>query len=85
MPNCPGWSATSTVQFNNATSAGFGCSVNGNLAAMVADPQHLLEGADGTGLTSVMTATKAISTYRGMEPTGANGLPVISSRGGEGE
>ena len=38
--------------------------VNGNMAAMIADPEHLLRGAAGTGETVVMSSTKAIKTYR---------------------
>jgi pilus assembly protein CpaD len=54
--------------------------VNSNLAAMVADPQHLLQGAEGTGETVVMSSTKAIQTYREAEPTGKAGLPEVSSQ-----
>jgi len=85
VPNCPNWSDGSTTSFDNATSPGFGCAVNGNLAAMVADPQHLLHGARDTGTTEVMSATKAIASYRAIEPTGAGGLSAVSSQGGSGE
>ena len=74
VPGCPDWDAKSDMNYNNATSPGFGCAVNSNLAAMVADPQDLLEGKKGTGETVVATGTKAIDTYREARPTGANGL-----------
>jgi len=70
VPNCPNWSANSDSNPNNATSPGYGCSVNGNLAAMVADPEDLLRGQRGTGETVVMSSTKAIDAYREAEPTG---------------
>ena len=81
VPDCPNWSEEYGFQQDNFTSDGFGCSVNGNLAAMVANPEHLLEGAEGTGETVVMTSNRAIDTYRNQEPTGAGGLPQISSEG----
>ena len=80
VPGCPDWSDHLASNLDNATADGFGCAVNGNLAAMVADPQHLLHGAEGTGETVVMSSTKAIQTYRAQDPTGKGGLPAISSQ-----
>lgn len=85
VPDCPDWSANSSANLDNSTSPGFGCAVNGNLAAMVADPEHLLAGAQGAGETVVMSATRAIASYRATEPTGAEGLAEISSRGSDDE
>lgn len=64
VPGCPDWRDNSDANFANATSHGFGCAVNGNLAAMVADPSHLVHGATGAGETVVMSSTKAIDAYR---------------------
>lgn len=64
VPGCPDWRNNSDTNFVNGTSHGYGCAVNGNLAAMVADPEHLLKGATGTGETVVMSSTKAIDAYR---------------------
>ena len=64
VPGCPDWRDNSDANFANATSHGFGCAVNGNLAAMVADPQHLIKGATGSGVTVVATSTKAIEAFR---------------------
>jgi pilus assembly protein CpaD len=82
VPGCPDWSQHIADFGVNNTSPGYGCSVNGNLAAMVADPQHLLHGARGTGDTVIMSSTKAIETYREAKPTGAAGLPQVSSQEG---
>jgi pilus assembly protein CpaD len=82
VPGCPDWSDQSSSYNNNATHSNFGCAVNGNLAAMVADPEHLLKGAAGSGETVVMSSNKAISTYREAKPTGAGGLPQVSSQEG---
>ena len=84
VPGCPDWSAKSDMNYNNAVSSNFGCAVNSNLAAMVADPQDLLEGKKGSGETVIATSNKAIATYRAMEPTGAAGLIDATSGGGGG-
>lgn len=81
VPGCPDWSDQMASHIDNATTDDFGCAVNSNLAAMVADPEHLLHGAEGTGETTVMSSTKAIETYRETKPTGAGGLPAVSSKG----
>lgn len=80
VPGCPDWSDKSSANYDASTSDHYGCSVNANLAAMVADPEHLLKGAQGTGETVVMSSNKAISTYREAPPTGKDGLPKVSSQ-----
>ncbi|AUX70880.1 pilus assembly protein CpaD [Porphyrobacter sp. HT-58-2] len=84
VPGCPDWSAKSDMNYGNATSPGFGCAINGNLAAMVADPQDLLEGKKGASETVIATSNKAISSYREMEPTGKAGLMDAGSAGAGG-
>lgn len=74
VPNCPNWSAKSDVNLNNATSTNYGCATNGNLAAMISNPEDLVKGADTLGNTVVMSASKAIKTYREKAPTGAQAL-----------
>ncbi len=74
VPDCPNWSAKSDVNLNNATSSNFGCATNGNLAAMVSNPEDLVKGATTVGNTVVMSANKAISTYRTKPSTGAGEL-----------
>lgn len=80
VPGCPDWSDQMASNLGNSTSDDFGCSINSNIAAMIADPQHLLKGAEGSGETVVMSSTKAIETYREAEPTGAGGLSSVSSQ-----
>lgn len=84
VPGCPDWSAKSDMNYSNGTSPNFGCAVNSNLAAMVANPQDLLEGKKGSGETVIATSNKAITTYREMEPTGKAGLMEASAGGGGG-
>ena len=83
VPGCPDWSSHVSDFGGNTTSPGFGCAVNGNLAAMVADPQHLLHGAQTTGDTVIMSSTKAIETYREKAATGAGELKASSTAGGK--
>ncbi|MCB2086761.1 MAG: CpaD family pilus assembly protein [Sphingomonadaceae bacterium] len=84
VPGCPDWSATSDMNYGNGTSPGYGCATNGNLAAMVANPEDLIRGQDGTGQTVVSTGTKAIDSYRDQAPTGEKGLKQTSSNSGGG-
>lgn len=84
VPNCPDWSAKSDMNYNNAMSPNFGCAINGNLAAMIADPQDLLEGKKGSSETVIATSNKAISTYRDTAPTGAGGLKEARAADGGG-
>lgn len=80
VPGCPDWSKHSDANPANATSTNYGCAVNSNLAAMVANKEDLIHGARGTGVTAAMTATKAIQTYREKAPTGAGDLKQVSSK-----
>lgn len=83
VPGCPDWSHNRNGNYGNATTPDFGCSVNGNMAAMIADPEHLINGAEGTGETVVSTSTKAIESYRTQAPTGQGGLKAADTGGGE--
>ena len=83
VPGCPDWSAKSDTNFGNGTASNYGCAVNSNMAAMIADPEHLIHGATGTGGTTVMSSTKAIDSYRDAAPTGEKGLKTESTQGGK--
>lgn len=52
VPNCPNWSKTTETNFNSANHPNYGCAVNSNLAAMVADPEDLVRGREATQETS---------------------------------
>ncbi|SHN56435.1 CpaD family pilus assembly protein [Erythrobacter sanguineus] len=84
VPGCPDWSAGSDMNYSNGTSPNHGCAVNSNLAAMIADPQDLLEGKKGSGETVIATSNKAIATYRETPPSGAAGLMDATAGGGGG-
>ena len=81
VPGCPNWSVPSQPNLENATSSNFGCSVNGNLAAMIANPEDLVYGREGSGVVDSVTATKAVESYRKAAPTGEKGLKSINTKG----
>jgi pilus assembly protein CpaD len=82
VPNCPNWSDKYATSLGNQTDANYGCAVNANLAAMVANPDDLLHGATPRGETVIMSSNKAIETYRAQKPTGTDGLPKVSTENG---
>ena len=84
VPGCPDWSSKSDMNFTHGLSPNYGCATNSNLAAMVADPQDLIEGKKGASETVIATSNKAISTYRDTPPTGAGGLQAAGAAGGGG-
>ena len=81
VPGCPAWEAAEIYQSVN-TSPNFGCATNSNLAAMIANPEDLVLGQDGSGTGSATTATRAIRVYREGQPTGRQGLQQTSTSGG---
>lgn len=83
VEGCPDWSAKSDSNLGNATSPNFGCATNSNLAAMVADPEHLVHGSDTQDRTVMMSSTKAIDSYREAAPTGEKGLKAESTQNGK--
>ncbi len=64
VPECPDWSRLSQPNYANHSASNYGCSVNKNLARMVADPNDLLTGKVGDVAASPSTAAKAVGTYR---------------------
>ncbi len=70
VPNCPNWSRTSATNMDNLSGSNFGCGVNSNLAAMVADPNDLVHGRAAGSASDGATAAKAIKMYRDWPLTG---------------
>ena len=80
VPNCPNWRSDSDVNLANATSKNYGCAVNSNLAAMMADPEHLVKGAEASdAATGIAGATKAIQVFRD-KPAKAGEVTTTSSK-----
>jgi pilus assembly protein CpaD len=82
VPGCPDWSAKSDMNYTNGLSPNHGCANNSNLAAMVADPEDLLEGRKGSSETLITTSNKAIKSFRDAPPTGAGGLQEATASAG---
>lgn len=80
VPGCPDWSAHNDFNPNNGLTSNYGCATNANIAAMVANPEDLVHGAQSTGETTVMSASKAIEAYRSATPTGGNTVAATSSK-----
>lgn len=80
VPGCP---IGAKVTGAGVTSPDYGCAVNSNLAAMVADPADLVLGQAGSGTGDAATAAKAIKVYREAKPTGTEGLKSTVTRGGK--
>jgi pilus assembly protein CpaD len=83
VPGCPNWSRPASPNYQNRTMPNFGCGVNSNLAAMVADPEDLFHGREGSAAGDAATAAKAVQYYRQTPPTGTKGLQDISSTEGK--
>jgi pilus assembly protein CpaD len=83
VPGCPDWSLPASPNFQNRNMSNFGCGVNANLAAMVADPEDLIHGREGSGVGDVRTGARAVQYYRSTAPTGSKGLQDISPKGGK--
>ena len=79
VPGCPNWHGSAS---GNATSPNYGCATNSNLAAMIADPSDLVLGQAGALSRDGTAGSKAIKLYRDTPPSGAKGLQVESSKGG---
>ena len=82
VPYCPNWSLPSSPNYDNRNMSNFGCGVNGNLAAMIANPEDLIHGREGSGVNDTRTAAKAVIFYRGAPPTGQKGLQEVTPKGG---
>ena len=62
--NCPDWSAKSDATLGNGLSPNYGCANNGNLAAMVANPEDLIKGQKGSPDTYISTSDSSINAYK---------------------
>lgn len=80
VPNCPNWSRPSETDFNNRSMSNYGCAVNTDLAAMVANPEDLVHGQEGSGTGDTATGAKAVQFYRTTPPSGTKGLMEISTQ-----
>lgn len=73
VPGCPNWSRPSNPNFSNELMSNYGCAVNGNYAAMVANPGDLVSGREPSGLADPVVSNKAIESYRTRPAGGGKG------------
>jgi pilus assembly protein CpaD len=73
VPGCPDWSHHQEADFTGGLSNEYGCSVNGNLAAMIADPEDLVRGRETRSILRGAIASRAIKAFRDAAPTGGGG------------
>jgi pilus assembly protein CpaD len=84
VPGCPDHSRNHQPNFGAHTSSDYGCGVNRNLAAMVAQPEDLVRGRSGDGIIDPLTATKPIQTLRDKKPTNDQPLEAVrTTQGGQ--
>ncbi|VWX46962.1 CpaD family pilus assembly protein [Novosphingobium sp. 9U] len=78
---CPDWSGHSDANFHNGLSRNYGCATNSNLAAMIANPEHLVKGDGSQSDTTIMSSNKAINAYRAKTPSGSAELKASGTKG----
>ena len=79
VPGCPDWSAKSDATFNNGISPGYGCANNGNIAAMVANPEDLIKGQKGSPDTYISTSNASIKAYQTIVGTKADVTAAVAA------
>jgi pilus assembly protein CpaD len=83
VPGCPDHSRVSGLDLEGHASSNYGCSVNSNMAAMIANPADLVRGQAGAAASDPAIAYKAIDTLRRAPTTGAAGITPTSSKGSQ--
>ena len=84
VPGCPDWDEAPEVGNRNTTGSNYGCAVNSNLAAMIADPADLVLGQSGSVSVDAATSSKAVDAYRRRIPSGYSGeVKSETTKGGK--
>ncbi|MCH4152122.1 MAG: CpaD family pilus assembly protein [Sphingobium sp.] len=74
VPGCPDWSTKQENNMSGGTSSNYGCAVNSNFAAMVANPEDLVRGQTSNSDLRTATSNRAIQSMQAKPPTGTGGL-----------
>ena len=80
VPGCPAWTDPG-IESPVRTGTNYGCAMNSNLAAMIANPDDLVHGREGSGNGAAIIAGRAVRVYRENRPTGQQPLPANSTTG----
>jgi pilus assembly protein CpaD len=78
VDGCPDWE-NPDIESPVRTASNYGCAINSNLAAMIANPDDLVHGREASGEGAVVVAGRAVRTYRESQPTGRQPLPATST------
>lgn len=81
-PDCPNYATGNEPDYGRHTLSNYGCAAAQNLAAMIADPQDLVQGAQGAPGVDPRLTLKAVAAWRDAEATGKNGLKAEKISGG---
>ena len=81
VPGCPNWSRPAQPNYANRSMSNYGCSLNSNVAAMIANPQDLVHGREGNPYVDAAAASRGIGVYYTTPPTGKKGLQDVSAKG----
>ena len=74
VDTCPDFSRGNYAEYEGANASNFGCATAQNLAAQIANPQDLVEGASVGPASDARISVKAVATWRDAKPTGSQGL-----------
>ena len=82
VPDCPNWKSSGRDSAA-LTDTNYGCAINSNLAAMIADPMDLIHGKS-SDLPDALVAHRAVKQWREAEPTAKQWLVTVkeSAKGG---
>lgn len=83
VPGCPDWSYAALTGSAISTDSNYGCAINSNLAAMIADPADLVLGQTGSTAGDAAAASRAVKAYRDRPQSGAAGNVKPESPGGK--
>jgi pilus assembly protein CpaD len=81
VDDCPNYSHGNSPEYSGSMTSNYGCATAVNLAAMIANPQDLVEGHAYDRTADAQLSVKAIKAYREATTTGAGGLKQESSKG----
>jgi pilus assembly protein CpaD len=81
VPDCPNWRDKYEADLVAGAGSNYGCAVNSNLAAMVANPDDLVNGKGSRSDLRALVNSRAIGTWLQKAPTGAGDLKVESTGG----
>lgn len=82
VEGCPDYRRGNFADVAGSTSSNYGCATAINMAAMIANPQDLVEGHSYDRTADAQLSVKAIKTYRDATTTGSGGLKQESSKAG---